>query len=446
MQQPNEHTYSKLLDCVTLEGVRAHQAAFQAIANANDDLSTRAAARRHQGMTASVDTSSTPRGGRLQRTRTRPVRFSSRILQQPTPSPAYPAGTLQVAVRGHDRPGDSRRHQPSTARPREHERLRRHGLRRAELRGPGRHRTDPARRLHFRRKVANAQTAGADAVIIFNQGNTPERETLIVGTLRPRRSFVHDNPRRRGHELRRRRARSRRPGTTARVAVINEPRTDVNVIAELAGQEHEQRRDGRSAPRLRPEGPGINDNGSGSAAILETALMLAKVKPENTVRFAWWGAEEEGLVGSTAYVDGLSAGRARPDRHVHELRHGRLAELHLHGVRRGPVDVRRPRASVPTGSIAIEDLYESYYTLVGEPYDDTEFSGRSDYQAFIEKGIPSGGLFTGAEEIKTAEQQAIWGGTTGEQFDPCYHESCDTFANNNDHALTSTATSSRSRS
>ena len=91
--------------------------------------------------------------------------------------------------------------------------------------------------------------------------------------------------------------------------------------------------------------------------------------------------------------------------------------------------------AIPPGSTAIEDLYESYYTLIGEPYDDTEFSGRSDYEAFILAGIPSGGLFTGAEEIKTAEQEAIWGGTAGEQFDPCYHQACDTFDNVDLHAL-----------
>src|SRR4029453_16749151 len=91
--------------------------------------------------------------------------------------------------------------------------------------------------------------------------------------------------------------------------------------------------------------------------------------------------------------------------------------------------------TIPPGSTAIEDLYESYYTLVGEPYDDTAFDGRSDYQAFIENGIPSGGLFTGAGEIKTEQQEAIWGGTAGEQFDPCYHLACDTFANVNLHAL-----------
>ena len=73
--------------------------------------------------------------------------------------------------------------------------------------------------------------------------------------------------------------------------------------------------------------------------------------------------------------------------------------------------------------------------MIGEPYDDTEFSGRSDYEAFILAGIPSSGLFTGAEEIKTEEQEAIWGGTAGEQFDPCYHQACDTYANNSDHAL-----------
>jgi Zn-dependent M28 family amino/carboxypeptidase len=90
---------------------------------------------------------------------------------------------------------------------------------------------------------------------------------------------------------------------------------------------------------------------------------------------------------------------------------------------------------IPAGSTAIEELYESYYTWIGEPYDDTEFSGRSDYEAFILAGIPSGGLFTGAEEIKTEEQEAIWGGIAGEQFDPCYHEACDDFDNNDLHAL-----------
>ena len=94
-----------------------------------------------------------------------------------------------------------------------------------------------------------------------------------------------------------------------------------------------------------------------------------------------------------------------------------------------------PGVPIPAGSAAIEDVYERFYTIKDEPYDDTEFSGRSDYEAFILADIPASGLFTGAEEIKTAFQQALWGGTAGEQFDPCYHQACDTYANNSDHAL-----------
>ena len=85
--------------------------------------------------------------------------------------------------------------------------------------------------------------------------------------------------------------------------------------------------------------------------------------------------------------------------------------------------------AIPDGSVAIEDLYESFYTKVGEPYDDTAFDGRSDYQAFIDNGIAAGGLFTGAEEVKTDQQAQIWGGTAGEAFDPCYHQACDKYGN-----------------
>jgi Zn-dependent M28 family amino/carboxypeptidase len=164
--------------------------------------------------------------------------------------------------------------------------------------------------------------------------------------------------------------------------------------------------------------------------------MMAKVKPENTVRFAWWGAEELGLVGSTAYVEGLSA--AERDRIALYVNYDMVGSPnYIFMVYDADQSSFPPPTGVPIppGSTAIEDLYKSYYTLIGEPYDDTQFSGRSDYQAFIEAGIPSGGLFTGAEVVKTEEQEAIWGGTAGEQFDPCYHEVCDTLENVNLHAL-----------
>ena len=59
------------------------------------------------------------------------------------------------------------------------------------------------------------------------------------------------------------------------------------------------------------EGAGINDNGSGSATILEVAEELAGVQPENGIRFFWWGAEEAGLFGSQYYVDSLSQGQLK---------------------------------------------------------------------------------------------------------------------------------------
>jgi Zn-dependent M28 family amino/carboxypeptidase len=181
-------------------------------------------------------------------------------------------------------------------------------------------------------------------------------------------------------------------------------------------------------------GPGINDNGSGSAAILEVAEQLAHVDTQNTVRFGWWGAEESGLVGSTNYVNGLS--QAEKDRIALYLNFDMVGSPnYIFMTQDADQSTFTAPVPVPPGSIQIEDLFESFYTLQGEPYDDAAFDGRSDYQAFINNGIPAGGLFTGAEVPKTAEQQEIWGGTVGEQFDPCYHEACDTFANNNNHAL-----------
>ena len=183
-------------------------------------------------------------------------------------------------------------------------------------------------------------------------------------------------------------------------------------------------------------GPGINDNGSGSAVLLEVAEQIAKLKPENTLRFAWWGAEESGLIGSTQYVAGLS--EEELERIALYLNFDMVGSpnyvfmVYDSDVSTYPAP---PGVPIPAGSTAIEDVFESYYTLLGEPYDDAQFSGRSDYQAFINSGIPAGGLFTGAEVVKTAEQAAIWGGTAGAQFDPCYHLACDVFDNVSLHAL-----------
>jgi aminopeptidase Y len=185
-------------------------------------------------------------------------------------------------------------------------------------------------------------------------------------------------------------------------------------------------------------GPGINDNGSGSAAILETAEQMSKVNPRNKVRFALWGAEESGLVGSTFYVNGLTEDeRNRITLYLNFDMIG--SPNHVFFVYDGDDSDLVGAGPGPDGSAQIEGVFESFYDLKGLPYKGTDFSGRSDYGPFIAVGIPSGGLFTGAEGVKTAEEAATWGGTAGQQYDPCYHLACDTYANNNDIALETNA-------
>jgi aminopeptidase S len=183
-------------------------------------------------------------------------------------------------------------------------------------------------------------------------------------------------------------------------------------------------------------GPGINDNGSGSASILEVALAVAATgyQPGKHLRFAWWGGEELGLRGSTAYVNSLgSTERARIAAYLNFDMVGSPNPGYFvydgdnsDGVGSGPG---------PAGSAAIESQIIAGFTALGVPTRGTDFDGRSDYGPFISAGIPAGGTFTGAEGTKTSAQAQLWGGTAGAAFDPCYHRSCDTTANISDTAL-----------
>jgi aminopeptidase S len=182
-------------------------------------------------------------------------------------------------------------------------------------------------------------------------------------------------------------------------------------------------------------GPGINDNGSGSAANLEVALQVARsnFQPQRHLRFGWWGAEELGLRGSTAYVNSLtSAQKANIGGYLNFDMVGSPNPGYFlydgdnsDGTGSGPG---------PAGSAEIEDTLEAYFSSISVPTRGTDFDGRSDYGPFIAAGIPAGGIFTGAEGRKTSAQVSLWGGTTG-AFDPCYHASCDTISNINDTAL-----------
>ena len=183
-----------------------------------------------------------------------------------------------------------------------------------------------------------------------------------------------------------------------------------------------------------PAGPGIQDNGSGSAALLEVAQNLRRHRPYNTLRFAWWGAEELGLIGSTAWVANLS------DEELDEI--ALYLNFDMIGSPNYFIGVYDADESSYDAPVVVPDGIDRHRGRLrvvlharGRPYDDTEFSGRSDYQAFINNGIPASGLFTGAEVLKTAEQATIWGGVIGEQFDQCYHLACDTYANISEEAL-----------
>ncbi|WP_163747008.1 M28 family metallopeptidase [Mycolicibacterium helvum] len=179
-----------------------------------------------------------------------------------------------------------------------------------------------------------------------------------------------------------------------------------------------------------PEGPGINDNGSGVAAVLETAAQLGpNGEVKNAVRFAFWGAEELGTIGSTKYIESLSVdqlkdialylnydmiGSPNPGYFTYD------GDQSTAPGRTG----RIPR--VPEGSAGIERTLVAYLKSAGKTAQDTSFDGRSDYDAFTQAGVPSGGLFSGAEENKTVDQQKLWGGTADAPFDPNYHKSTDT--------------------
>ena len=184
------------------------------------------------------------------------------------------------------------------------------------------------------------------------------------------------------------------------------------------------------------DGPGINDNGSGSAAILEVAVQLAAATDggqdvENAVRFAWWGAEEVGLRGSTHYVSDLAANDpAALDDIATYLNFDMVGSPnYIIGVYDANESTYPAPVEVPPGSAETESVFTDYFDGIDQPWVDTEFSGRSDYQAFIENGVPASGLFTGADGSKTAEEVAMFGGTEGIFYDPNYHSPADTIDN-----------------
>ncbi|MFF1439622.1 M28 family metallopeptidase [Streptomyces sp. NPDC058295] len=200
-------------------------------------------------------------------------------------------------------------------------------------------------------------------------------------------------------------------------------RTGYNLVADWPGGDTGQVLMAGSHLDSVTAGAGINDNGSGSAAVLETALAVSRAgyHPTKHLRFAWWGAEELGMVGSRYYVNNLSsANRARISGYLNF----------------DMIGSPNPGYFVYDDDPAIEKTFKDYFTGLGIPTEiETEGDGRSDHAPFKNAGVPVGGLFSGADYLKTAAQAAKWGGTAGRAFDRCYHSSCDTTANIDDTAL-----------
>jgi Zn-dependent M28 family amino/carboxypeptidase len=285
----------------------------------------------------------------------------------------------------------------------------------------------------FGDKVTNAQQAGASGAIVANQGNGgPDRTDLFAGTLgAPVQipaisvSFAF------GQEL-------SAAGTTVSITTQTESevRPTWNVIGDMAPKN--ARKAGKTVvvgSHLDSvvEGPGINDNGSGTATNLEMAEEMAKDKaPANPVRFAFWGAEESGLLGSEHYVASLSAAELAKiglNLNFDMLASPNFARFVYDGD--GSITPDDPDDGGPAGSAEIEQVFLSYFGSQGLATEPTAFDGRSDYGPFIAAGIPAGGLFSGAEGIKSPAQVALYGGVAGEAYDRCYHQACDSLSNIN---------------
>ncbi|KAJ9645954.1 Leucyl aminopeptidase yscIV [Coniosporium tulheliwenetii] len=209
---------------------------------------------------------------------------------------------------------------------------------------------------------------------------------------------------------------------------ILENRTTINVIAQTKGGDQNNVLMVGAHSDSVDAGPGINDDGSGTVGILEVALQLAKYKTNNAIRFGWWSAEEFGLLGSEFYVN--TTAPAELDKIRLYLNFDMIASPnYIYGIYDG--DGSAFNTSGPPGSAQAEKLFEDFYAQKGLRSQPTEFSGRSDYGPFLAVGIAAGGLFTGAENIKTAQEAEWYGGEAGVAYDKNYHAVGDTVDNLN---------------
>jgi hypothetical protein len=272
-------------------------------------------------------------------------------------------------------------------------------------------------------KAQNAAAAGAGAVLIANSGG-PGRNPPVSGTLvRPGiRIPVLGVSYPLGASI----AQSAGAGVIrmrVSVSVETRPVRAANVVADLPGRTARRVLLGAHLDSV-GNGPGINDNGSGSALVLEVARQARRLgyRPAAGLRFAWWGAEELGLHGSTAYVDSLSS-----------TERARISDVLNFDMVGSPNFARfvYDAAGQPPGSQRIEDAFRAYFAARRLAVAEIGLGGSSDHAPFARAGIPVGGLFTGADSTKSAGEQRTFGGRSDRPYDACYHQACDTIRNVN---------------
>ena len=281
----------------------------------------------------------------------------------------------------------------------------------------------------FVTKWSLAQAAGATGVIIYNEGNTPARQNPI---------FVDNQPDppatiaavissyTLGNELLQAYKQGKNPTVDFKVYGTFTDRFLPQVIAETSDGDPDHVVVVGAHLDSVPEGPGINDDGSGTATLLAQAEELADghYKLRNKIRFAWWGGEENGLVGSTYYAHNLS--QAEVDKIDVMLDYDMLASPnYVRFVYDGDGNAEPGNPAGPDGSGKVEQVFDDWFSAQGLASERVPFDGRSDYVGFTDRGIPAGGVFAGAEGVKTPEEEAVYGGAAGSWYDPCYHQLCD---------------------
>ena len=246
----------------------------------------------------------------------------------------------------------------------------------------------------FRVKARNAQRAGAGAVLVAdNEGGEPPAATLGgVGTRIPALIVSADA--------------GVAAGDRVELAVdgTSERRQTQNVIAETPGGSGDRVVMAGAHLDSVANGPGLNDNGSGVATLLEAAEQIGPRPPGARIRLAFWGAEELGLIGSRRYVRSLDERERR-----------RIAAYLNFDM------VGSPNGRPAVYSDGNRELSQVLRRAAGRRLPGASTGGASDHAPFQSAGIPVSGLYTGASED----------GRGGEPSDPCYHRSCDRFRNVN---------------